>query len=210
MKVIAIISQKGGSGKTTLATNLFVASIKVGLKTVLFDLDQQSSACKWADRGQRGENEPVVDAQPGRLPMAIKKADEMGVDVAIIDTPGNIEQPAMAAAQIADIALLPFQPSIADLDTCDSTLNLLNIAGVENRFAVLTRVKPFGTRHEETAEWLQKQKQLSVCPTTIGERIAIQDAYALGLGVQEFESSGKAAKEIEKVYKYTSKLVGMS
>ena len=58
MKTLAILSRKGGTGKTTLATNLAVAAVMAGHTTVLLDLDPQSSAAKWGDR--REQESPTV------------------------------------------------------------------------------------------------------------------------------------------------------
>ena len=70
------------------------------------------------------------------------------------------------------------------------------------------RVKPLGARHDESAEWLTHQ-DIAVCPATIGDRVAFQDAFGLGRGVSEIEPEGKAALEIRQVYKYASQLVGL-
>ena len=76
MKSIALIAQKGGVGKTTLAVNLAVAS---GLKTALFDLDQQESAVMWADR-RKADLPHVEFLTERRLPEALKAAEAQGFD----------------------------------------------------------------------------------------------------------------------------------
>ena len=82
MKVLAIVSQKGGAGKTTLATHLAVAAENHGLTTALFDLDQQASAALWSDR--RAEGFPaVVPAQAPRLAGLIEQARQKGADLVI-------------------------------------------------------------------------------------------------------------------------------
>jgi len=86
VKTIALIAQKGGVGKTTVAVNLAVATGAVGLKTALFDLDQQESAVVWSDR--RSAERPHVEfLTERRLPEALKAASEQGFAVCIIDTP---------------------------------------------------------------------------------------------------------------------------
>jgi chromosome partitioning protein len=73
---------------------------------------------------------------------------------------------------------------------------------------VLTRVKPAGTRHEDTAAWLREQG-VEVCPAVLGDRVTYQDAYARGQGVSEAAPHGKAAAEIKEVYKYVSSLIDL-
>lgn len=72
MKTVAFIAQKGGVGKTTIATNLAVAA---GVQTALFDLDQQESAVIWADRSL--DDRPHVEfLTERRLAEALKAADK--------------------------------------------------------------------------------------------------------------------------------------
>ena len=65
-------------------------------------------------------------------------------------------------------------------------------------------VKPFGSRHAETARWLERHG-MPVCPATIGDRIPFQDAYARGCGVCETEPRGKAATETRAVYEFANR-----
>jgi chromosome partitioning protein len=85
MKTLALIAQKGGTGKTTLALSLAVAAEQAGKAPVIIDLDPQATACNWSDR-RKADTPIVVDAQPARLPHALAKAIQGGIDFAIIDT----------------------------------------------------------------------------------------------------------------------------
>ena len=80
MKTIAIISQKGGAGKTTLAIHLAVAAVQKGLHVALFDLDPQASAASWSDK--RNQPSPaVVSAQAMRLPSLLEQAANQLADL---------------------------------------------------------------------------------------------------------------------------------
>ena len=118
MKTIAMVCQKGGTGKTTLALSLAVEAVQSGLSVVMVDLDPQVSACEWGDMRRGREAAPeapvVVDAQPARLANVAAKAREAGVDLLVIDTAGRTEQAAMAAARIADDALLAIVRRLLD------------------------------------------------------------------------------------------------
>jgi chromosome partitioning protein len=207
MKVVSVVCQKGGTSKTALALNLAVEALAAGLEVVIVDLDPQVSASDWKDL--RGDAAPVVAAPPvPHLDRALKAAAEAGADLVIVDTAGRTNDAASAAARVADLVLVPLQPSLADLKTLASTLDIIRLAGGKPTRAVLTRVKPAGTRHEDTAAWLREQG-IEVCPAMLGDRVTYQDAFAQGQGVGEAEPQGKAAAEIKAVYKYVSQLLDL-
>src|ERR1700728_2866360 len=90
MDTIALITQKGGSGKTTLTLSLAVAAVLAGRTTLVIDLDTQGTACSWHDRRKaagKGDSPIVIDAQPHRLADTLKQARANGVDFVLIDTP---------------------------------------------------------------------------------------------------------------------------
>ena len=128
MKIIALIAQKGGTGKTTLALALAVAAEQAGLDTLIIDLDPQATACNWSDR-RAAESPLVIDAQPARMAQALEKARSGGIGLAVIDTPARSEQSALAAAKIADLIIIPCRPQIYDLETIANTRELITLAG---------------------------------------------------------------------------------
>jgi chromosome partitioning protein len=208
MKVLSLICQKGGTAKTTTAINLAVEAQAYGLEVVVIDLDPQVSACDWKDI--RGDAPPVVAACPApHLDRTLKAAAENGADLVIIDTAGRTNDAAGAAANAADLIIVPLQPSLIDLKTLGATLDIIRLAGSRPTRALLARVRAVGSRHEETVAWLSGQG-VEVCPVMLGERIVYQDAYARGLGVAEAEPGGKAAEEIKAVYLYVSSFLGLS
>ena len=205
MDVVAVIAQKGGVGKTTLALSLAVAAQRAGKTAALVDLDPQATACNWGDR--RGNEAPViVSAQPARLPHVLKSAEESGAQFVIIDTPPRAEQAAMAAAKAAGLILIPCRPAVFDLDTVATTLELIKHAGNQAVAAILNGVPPRGTKGEQASDVI-KSLGIAVCPAVLGYRTAYSDAGAIGQSAQEYDPNGKAAAEIEQVYKFVSKLL---
>jgi chromosome partitioning protein len=205
MYTIAIIAQKGGVGKTTLALSLAVAADQARKQSIVVDLDPQASACNWGDRRHQG-TPVIVDAQPSRLVSALHKAEEAGVDFAFIDTPPRSEQAALAAAKAADLVLIPSRPQIYDLETIPNTIELLKLAGNKPAMVVLNAIAPRGTRHEQAQEALARFS-MPVCPAMLTQRAAFGDAGTLGLTALEHDPKGKAAQEIRLVYKYTTQLL---
>ena len=208
MKTIAFVCQKGGTGKTTLAISLATEALAYGLSVAIIDLDPQVSACEWSDIRQE-ETPVVIDARPARIDAVVNQARDQGIDLLLVDTAGRTEQAALAGARVADLVLVPLQASVIDLKTFRTTIDLINLAGTRQCAAVLTRVKPFGKRHTETLYWIEQQG-MAFCDVMIGDRIAFQDAYALGRGVSELDPVSKAAEEIKQLYIYISKLLDMS
>lgn len=209
MYTVALVAQKGGTGKTTLAVSLAVAARQVGLTSIIVDLDPQATACNWKDR-RKGDGPVVIDAQPARLAAALGKAAENGVDFAVIDTPARNEQSALAAAKVADLVLIPCRPQAYDLETIPNTKEILALAGNTPALAILNAVPAFGDRHEQ-ARALLNRLQVPVCPYMLGNRAVFGDAGAVGQAAQEYDPRGKGAAEILQVYKYIlSTLVQLS
>jgi chromosome partitioning protein len=205
MQTIALIAQKGGTGKTTLALSLAVAAMQAGRTVAIIDLDPQSSAGNWAERRNQ-DNPAVVSAHVPRLAAVIATARENGTDLLIIDTPGKSEQTALAAAKAADLVLIPSRPQVYDLETLAASKEIVELAGGPLAFVVLNAVPPQGRRHEE-ARAVIAELNLPVCPTILVQRAAYGDAPNAGQGVTEYEPDGKAAEEIREVWKFTSKLL---
>ena len=109
MKTVAIISQKGGAGKTTLALHLATSSALAGRNTAIIDLDPQASAANWGDR-RTAELPVVLSAHASRLGHEIKRVEEMEGELLIIDTAPHSDSAALEAAKAADLILVPCRP----------------------------------------------------------------------------------------------------
>lgn len=208
MQVIAIINQKGGVGKTTLAIHLATAFAAAGRNTLLLDIDPQVSAAEWKDA--RAVEKPSVMAVPAsRLTKVLDDTKKIGTEVLILDTAPHSEGTALTAARSADLILVPCQPSIMDLRALRKTAELLEHVK-KPTYAVLNGVAPQGTVADEAANAITAQFKIWVAPVRLGERVAYNRCLVAGLTAQEFEPDGKAAQEIMELYKWTSKLVGLS
>ena len=200
MLTIAIMSQKGGSGKTTLAINLPVASDLADRSAVVVDLDPQASAAAWADSRQ-AETPVVVSAQATRLAEVLDTAREHGAALTLIDTAPHAEAAALAAARAADLVLVPCRPSILDLRAVGASHDIAKLAGTPAA-AVLCGVPARGSLAGEAQSALESY-ELDVAPVRIGYRAAFVHAMTAGQGVQEHEPRGKAAREIARLYDWT-------
>jgi chromosome partitioning protein len=205
MQTIALIAQKGGTGKTTLALAIAVAAEQAGLDTLIVDLDPQATACNWGDR-RPADSPLVIDAQPARMAQALERARGGGISLAVIDTPARSEQAALAAAKLADLIIIPCRPQIYDLETIMNTRELIALAGNKSALVVLNAIPARGDRQDQARKAIEAM-DLPVCPVTLGSRAAFGDAGTLGQTALEYDPRGKAAEEIRQLYKYISRLL---
>ena len=197
MFVVALVCQKGGAGKTTMAIHLAVEGHRRGLKTLLIDIDTQASAAKIMDR--RGEDPPdVMTEAAGRLERAIKAAEAEAYDLVVVDTAPQADRAAAQAAQVADIVVAPVQPSIVDLDAVDATVDVCKLAGVPVLF-VLNRVPTQGQEVAGTKDAIRK-RGMTVAASRWGERKAFKYPFMRGLVAQEVEPDSKAAGEVRALF----------
>jgi chromosome partitioning protein len=199
--LFSFVTQKGGSGKTTLTLCCAVAAQEAGHQALIIDLDPQGTASSWY-QDREAEIPRLVHIQSTQLLNALTAAQSNGFDVILIDTPGREEPSVAAAIRVCDMALIPCRPTSADMKATPQTVHTIQRLEKTAAF-VLTQTPPRGTRIREA------QKGLSVlgmvAPVTIVLRTAYQDALAAGLGVTEYEPDGKAAAEIRALWAWIQK-----
>src|SRR5690242_18893136 len=124
MQTLALVCQKGGAGKSTLAIHLAAEAVAHGRRTLLLDLDPQASAAKWGDRRKADaalDVDVAVDSA-ARLDAALAQAKREAYDLAVIDTAPHADQAALRVARLADFVLVPVRCSILDLDAVGASL----------------------------------------------------------------------------------------
>lgn len=196
MKIWTFVTQKGGAGKTTLATNLAVKASEKGEKVLLIDIDPQKSASKWWQR--RDSDDPLlVDISHDELGEALKMAKKNEFTLVIIDTAGHQHLKQNDAVAKASFCLIPCQPSIADIEAVYPTVDLLK--RMKKHFAfVLTRCPAIGQDQQSAREGLSGFGL--VCKPYTVERKAYKNAFALGEGVSEFDRVDKSNREVTDLY----------
>ena len=192
MKIIAIISQKGGAGKTTLALHLAVASQASGNDTAVIDLDPQASAAKWSDR-RESDIPVVISAHATRLSHEINRVKNAGCDILFVDTAPHSDSAALEAAQVADLVLVPCRPAIFDMEAITKTLELVRSKNTPV-YVVMNAVAPKGQEAQEAIEAIA-DLNVDVCPAHLVNRVAFSRSLITGQTAQEIEPNGKAGQE---------------
>ena len=195
MQVIAIVSQKGGVGKSTLAVHLAAEANTQGQRVLLLDLDPQGSAMEWASR--RGDRPPDVSgANPASIGKEIEKAPAR-----IMTLFWSIQRPAdhaaLQAARSADLVAIPCRPSTFDIAAISATLDLCKLAN--KQALVILNAAPIRSRVTAEAEEAIAEKGGRVSPTIIRRRVAFQHCMIDGRTAAEYEPGSAAAHEITRL-----------
>jgi chromosome partitioning protein len=202
MKVIAILSQKGGAGKTTTALHLAVEASTRSQSVAVLDLDPQASATEWSDHRQTGS--PIVTSiQIGRLGKALKVAEESGVELIFIDSAPHSADATMAICEVADLILVPCRAAILDLRAIGTTARITKGVGKE-AYVVLNCVPHRAPHVEADARSAAQQHGLKVAPMVLHQRSAYSRSLIFGQTAQEYEPNGKASEEITSLYDWTA------
>jgi chromosome partitioning protein len=208
MKIVALIAQKGGAGKTTMTLHLAVAAERKGHSAAVIDLDPQASASGWKDT-RPGEAPAVVSAQASRLAQVLAAAQEHGAAVTFIDTPPHTEAAALAAARAADLILIPCRPAILDLRAIGSTVDLAKLAG-RPAAVVLNAVPPRAPRVVADAIAAVAGYGVKVAPVHLANRAPFAHALTAGQTAQEYEPAGAGAAEVAALYGWLCREIGLS
>ena len=209
---LAVLNQKGGVGKTTLSTNLAAAAHLAGHRTLLLDLDPQSSSMDWYQARADGScldglavakfDKPLV--RPKFAPLVSR------YDVAVLDGPARLGKLTLSAAVAADAVLIPMQPAYLDLWASDATLDVLFEADAVReqlglrpvrRWFVLNQVKP-GTRVATLAKTALAGMG-DLLDQVVHHRTGFVLAIGRGESVLTMEPSSRAAAEIRTLYNAT-------
>lgn len=207
--VIALIAQKGGSSRTTIATNLAVEYVRSGHRVLLVDADPQMTASTWAAVGaEAGHSMPSTVAmgaqmhRPGQLDQIA-----VGYDVVIIDGPPRHGEIQRSALMVCDVALIPCSPSPGDVWALAASVDLIREAMVYR-----PSIKPaivISRKRSQTALGRQIRQALAdtglpVLRTEIGLRQCYQEALGTGLGVTLLAPRDPGAQEIRELAKELS------
>lgn len=199
MKTVALVAQKGGTGKSTLAIHLAVCASRRGKAVALVELDNQDTIKEW--RAERTSDDlEVVSARAQDLPRLLADAKKQRADLVILDTAGRADTIAEQVIAAADVVLIPCRPFANDMRATPRTVAQVKAVKKKGQhaFIVLSSCPVQGTRHEEARAALAPL--LSVAPVDVHYYMAFADALNDGRSVEEYDPKSKAAQEIGALY----------
>jgi chromosome partitioning protein len=197
MKTLAVVSHKGGTGKSTLSIHLAVQAQSEGRDTLLVDLDKKSSTvAEWASI--RTDKQPlVVTAEVSDITELQQQATDEGFDLLILDCPPYFNDDTDRITKLAVFTILPTSPRFADICTLPK-----GIDKIHQPYSVILNSctpDPVGKTSFKTAQVYQmlNDSEIPVSPVHITRLETFTEALNYGQGVTEYQSNGKASKQIK-------------
>jgi chromosome partitioning protein len=198
MKTIVITSQKGGSGKTTLAAHLSVEAESRGdAPAWLIDTDRQATLTRWHERRQ-SETPRRGEVRLERLTDGLAALTGNGSAYCFIDTAPTISDQTARLIDLADLVLIPVRPSPADLWAVTETLLLAKQAGKAFLF-VITQAKPQATITAQAVAALSEHGRIA--QAFVSDRVAYAAAMTSGNTASELSPRSPAAEEIAALWR---------
>ena len=199
MQVLAVTSQKGGSGKTTLAGHLAVQAERAGVGPVaLVDTDPQGSLAEWWN-AREAETPAFVQTYVSRLSEDIEAMRALGQQLVIIDTPPAITSTIAHVVQVSDLVVIPTRPSPHDLRAAGGTVDLVERLGKPLVF-VINAATPRARITSEAVFALSQHGTLA--PSIIHQRTDFASSMIDGRTVMELPGNSKSADEIQALWQY--------
>jgi chromosome partitioning protein len=216
--IIVVGGIKGGSGKTTLATNLAVIRSAEGHDVLLIDADDQETSTDFTiirnERRPDGAGYTSIKLTGAAVRTETLRLANKYEDI-IIDTGGRDTTSQRAALTVADFLLVPFVPRSFDVWTLEKVSSLVNEMQAANpdlqAYTFINRADPRGQDNDDAAEVLRETESLSFIETPLGARKAFSNAAAAGLAVTEIKpQDSKATEEMMMLYRYIFDTKGVS
>lgn len=206
-RTLALLAQKGGAGKTTLALHLAVIAQDAGLRTLLVDCDPQRSAAGWW-RARVAKTPELVEVAPEQIRAVVEAAQADGVELVVVDTRPSVETDTAEVARVADFSLIPTRPSILDLRAIGATVDV--VKALSRQAAIILNACPAGRGVGDASVTMEARRGLAayglpIVPQAVAARAALAHALIDGRSVTEFEPHGKASGELRRVWKWTEK-----
>ena len=200
MKIIALLNEKGGTGKSTIATNLASALHLRGRRVVLVDADPQGTSRDWRSASPEGIDLPPVVALD--RPEMLQSLASIQAELVIIDTPAKAEKMTAAVVRIAQTALVVIQPSGADIWASAAAVKLIqqkiDVGGQIHAGFLVNRVSGVSKLSKEVLAGNWNEYGVSMLENAIGNRVVFAQALTDGLSVYNL-ADAHAKQEMDQL-----------
>lgn len=199
MRVLTVLSQKGGSGKTTLAGHLAVQAELAGAGPVgVLDADPQESLADWRD-AREAETPLFSHTSLWRLGGDVARMREQGMALVVIDTPPGINSTIRRAVDVSDLVVIPVKPSPHDLRALGKTVSVVESMGTPLVF-VVNCASPWARITSDAAIALSQHGTLA--PSILHQRSDFATSMIDGRTVMELSRSSASAGEVALLWQY--------
>jgi len=204
VKTLAVMSRKGGAGKTTVAVNLTLAARAMGIRAVLADADPMRSACEVL-KGREEASSLLFETSASKLFTLTDASRRAGVELLIIDTPAAPEADVGEAVKLADLCLAVARPTYLDLAAAVMSVAVIQRLGREG-LIVLNQCAPAraGVEPPSVVKAYEALRfaNLPVAATAVRARMVYQTAFAQGRSVLEIDEEGAASREVRALFSH--------
>ena len=216
MKVVSLVSWKGGTGKSTLACNLAERAVNAGLETLLCDLDPQQSALEFCARRGRYPGPPVpppITARRGRMTVdgidqLEKEMESDRYDLILCDTPGSNDMAWGRCANLSDLLLVPVSPTPMEVMVTRRLLEHCQEKEWEMR--VVLNALPSGKKRVDDLRAILNVMDVPVAPVNLGRRVDYWDSSVHGLGVCEWSDRSMASREMQSLWDWMAETLDLA
>lgn len=199
---------KGGSGKTTIATNLAVMLFRQNRDVLFVDADDQETATDfthWRNETlDEGAGYTAIQLANNAVRTEILKLKDKYDDI-VIDTGGRDTTSQRAAMTVSDVYIAPFIPRSFDMWTLEKVVRLIDEMRLVNpnlkAYAVLNKTDARGSDNVEAKDFLNESQSITLVEANLGHRKSFANAASKGLGVIELKpADDKAIKEFTELF----------
>lgn len=209
MRTWGFVSQKGGTGKTTLVLHVSVAAMSDGLAVSVFDLDPQRSAEQWSELRERlieTEEPAVIHGTPSSLDGMLAAARETDTELVLIDTPPALDKHMIYAAAVADLVVVPTRASVLDGFALKETLDYLDKIHALTKSVVVLNAPGSDAKDRSAIGRIASGFGVPVLGVTLENQPELAVALRDGRGITEGSRRRKGAKAILDLYGQLSAL----
>ena len=204
MKTLAVMSRKGGAGKTTVAVNLTLVARAMGLKAVLADADPLRSASEML-RDRDDAAGAFFETSSSKLFTLIEACRRSGAELLIIDTPAAPEADVAEAVKVADLCLAVSRPTYLDLAAAVRSVAIIQRLGREGMIVLNQCAAPRnGVEPPSVVKAFEALRfaGLPVTPVALRSRMVYQTAFAQMRSVLEIDHKGAASAEVRELFNH--------